>query len=40
MNGVFVDSNVILKHLGGNLKAKKIIGLVESGEFKGYVTRL
>ena len=35
MNGVFVDSNVILRHLGGDVRAKKIIDLVESGEFKG-----
>ena len=35
MNGVFVDSNVILRHLGGDVRAKKIIDMVESDEFKG-----
>jgi len=27
---VFVDSNVILRHLGGDVRAKKIVDLVES----------
>ena len=40
MNGVFVDSNVILRHLGGDVRAKRIIDLVESGEFKGYVNQV
>ena len=40
MNGVFVDSNVILRHLGGDVRAKRIVDLVESGEFKGYVNRV
>jgi len=35
MNGVFVDSNVILRRLGGDVGAKRIVDLVESGEFKG-----
>ena len=28
MNGVFVDSNVILRHLGGDVRAKRIVDLV------------
>lgn len=40
MNGVFVDSNVILRHLGGDVRAKRIVDLVESGEFKGYVNQV
>jgi len=31
MNGVFVDSNVILRHLSGDVQARRIIDLVESG---------
>ncbi len=40
MNGVFVDSNVILRHLGGDLRAKKIVDLVEAGELRGYVNQV
>jgi len=40
MNGVFIDSNIILRHLGGDLKAKKIIDMVESDEFKSYVNQV
>ena len=40
MNGVFVDSNVILRHLGGDVRAKRIVDLVESEEFKGYVSQV
>ncbi len=36
-NGVFIDSNVIVRHLSGDFKAKKIIDMVESGEIKGLI---
>jgi len=34
---VFFDSNVFLKYLAGVEDAKKLIGKVEDGEWKGYV---
>jgi len=34
---VFIDSNVFLKHLAGVEDAKKLIGKIEYGEWKGYV---
>jgi predicted nucleic acid-binding protein len=32
MNGVFVDSNVIIDHLAGDRRARKIIERIEKGE--------
>lgn len=39
-SGVFVDSNVLLHHLAGDPKAKKIIDSVEDGIFDGYVNQI
>ncbi len=39
-NGVFIDSNVIVRHLSGDFKAKKIIDMVESGEIKGLINQI
>jgi predicted nucleic acid-binding protein len=40
MNGVFVDSNVIIHHLAGDNKAKEIIENVESGGDTGYINQI
>ena len=40
MNGVFVDSNVIIHHLAGDNKAKAIIENVESGGDTGYINQI
>jgi len=37
MNGVFIDSNVIIFHLTGNKKAKQILKKCEDKEIDGYV---
>jgi len=40
MNGVFVDSNVIIHHLAGDNKAKEIIENVERGGDTGYINQI
>jgi len=40
MNGVFIDSNVILLHLAGNKKAKEILKMCERKEIEGYVNSI
>ena len=40
MNGVFVDSNVIIHHLAGDNKSKEIIENVESGGDTGYINQI
>ena len=37
---MLVDSNVILRHLSGDVQARRIVDLVESGKFKGYVNQI
>jgi len=40
MSGVFIDSNVILRHLSGDRRAKRIVDWVESGRVIGYVNQV
>ncbi len=40
MNGVFIDSNVILLHFAGNEKAKEILKMCERKEIEGYVNSI
>jgi len=40
MNGVFIDSNVIIRHLAGDRRARKIIERIEKGEEKGYINQI
>ncbi len=40
MNGVFIDSNVILRHLSGDHHAKQIIDLIEEHEITGFVNQI
>ncbi|NOZ58856.1 MAG: PIN domain-containing protein [Euryarchaeota archaeon] len=39
-SGVLVDSNVLIHHLAGDLKAKKIVDSVEGGVFEGYINQI
>ncbi len=37
MNGVFIDSNIIIFHLAGDENVKRIMKLCEEGEISGYI---
>ncbi|MEM1670820.1 MAG: type II toxin-antitoxin system VapC family toxin [Archaeoglobaceae archaeon] len=40
MNGVFVDTNVLIRHLSGDKRAKKVVEKVEMGEIDGYINQV
>ncbi|MEM4291421.1 MAG: type II toxin-antitoxin system VapC family toxin [Archaeoglobaceae archaeon] len=40
MNGVFVDTNVLIRHLSGDKRAKKVVEKVEIGEIDGYINQV
>jgi predicted nucleic acid-binding protein len=39
-SGVFVDTNILVRHLAGDQKAKKLIDQIEIGEIRGYINQI
>jgi len=37
---VFVDTNILVRHLAGDQKAKKLIDQIEIGEIRGYINQI